>query len=144
MRNPKAKIPIISASTPIGQRIKTIFEPRFNGKSVKLVSVGTVDVQEKIEAFAPFADFNYMLHRLKIGDRSVLSIKTPTYGDFAGLSNNPVDVINIVHTAEEKFRRFTLEEQAKYNNDWRVWLTDVFSGKREEVAVATTNTEEDK
>lgn len=139
MRNPKAKIPVISASTPIGHRIKTIFEPRFNGSGVKLVSVGTVDVQEKIEAFAPFADMNYMLHRLKIGDRSVLSTKPPVYGDFAGLSDNPVDIINIVHSAEDKFRRFSLEEQAKFNNDWRVWLADVFSGKRDDVPVVNNN-----
>lgn len=113
--------------TPVGKRIKTVLEPRFNGSKIVLESVGELDVQERIEAFAPFADMNYMLHRLKVGDRSVISVKPPQYGDFSGLPTNPVDVINLVHSAESNFSGLDSAEKLKYNNDWRIWLANLLN-----------------
>lgn len=127
VRHPLAKIPSISRNTPIGERVKTVLEPRFNGKKVVLEAVGSLDIQEKIESYAPFADINYMLHRLKVGDRSVLSVNPPIYGDFANLPTNPVDVINLVHSAEANFAELDLETKKRFNNDWRVWLADLFT-----------------
>lgn len=127
MRHPNSKIPPISKDTPIGKRIKTVLEPRFNGKKVVLESVGTLDIQEKIESFAPFADINYMLHRLKVGDRSVISANLPIYGDFSALPTNPVDVINLVHSAEATFSELDLDTKKSFNNDWRVWLASLFN-----------------
>ena len=132
MRNPKSGVRPIRPCTPVGSRIKDVFEPRFNGHKIVLDKVGEMDIQEKIEAFAPFSDLNYMLHRLKVGDRSVISVNPPLYGDFSGLASNPIDVINIVHNAEERFGRFTLEEQSRYNNDWRVWLNELFTANKVE------------
>lgn len=128
MRNINSRIPVISKNTPVGKRIKIVLEPRFNGKKVVLESVGTLDIQEKIESFAPFADINYMLHRLKVGDRSVLSSVPPQYGDFSALPTNPVDVINLVHSAESSFAELDSKEKIKFNNDWRVWLASLFTG----------------
>lgn len=127
MRHPDSKIPSITKATPIGKRIKTVLEPRFNGKKVVLESVGTLDIQEKIESFAPFADINYMLHRLKVGDRSVISANPPIYGDFSALPTNPVDVINLVHSAEASFSELDLDTKKSFNNDWRVWLASIFN-----------------
>lgn len=127
MRNPASKVPRICRNTPVGKRLKTVLEPRFNGSKVVLESVGQLDIQERIESYAPFSDINYMLHRLKVGDRSVLSVTPPQYGDFTGLSTNPVDVINLVHSAESNFSELDTAEKLKYNNDWRVWLASLFN-----------------
>ena len=81
MRNPNSAVRPIRPCTPVGSRIKAVFEPRFNGHKIVLDKVGEMDIQEKIEAFAPFSDLNYMLHRLKVGDRSVISVNPPLYGD---------------------------------------------------------------
>ena len=35
-----------------------------------------------IDSFAPYTDLNYMLHRLSVGDTSVLSGRQAIYGDF--------------------------------------------------------------
>lgn len=111
-----------------GSKIHTHYEPRFNGTSVELVESGTTDIQKEIEAYGKYTDIHYMLHRLTVGDRSVLSIKAPIYGDFSGMPSNPVDAINLVHSAESAFGKLSLDERANYNNDYRAWLAAVLSG----------------
>ena len=127
MRNSKASIPDFgSISTPGGSRLKKVYHSVFDGKKIVLESSGVMDIQEQIESFAPFTDLNYMLHRLSVGDTSVLVKRTPLYGDFSRLPDNPVDVINLVHSAERKFTLLPVDEKEKYNNDYRVWLSAVF------------------
>ena len=127
MRNPKACIPDFrSIATPGGSRFKTVYHSVFDGKKIVLESSGVLDIQEQIESFAPFTDLNYMLHRLSVGDTSVLAKRTPMYGDFSRLPDNPVDAINLVHSAERKFTLLSVDEKEKYNNDYRVWLSAIF------------------
>lgn len=111
-----------------GSRYHTHFDSRFDGRRVVLVESGVSDIQETIEAFGKYTDLHYMLHRLSVGDNSVLSCRVPMYGDFSGLPTNPVDAINIVHSAEESFGKLSLEERASFNNDFRAWLVSRLSG----------------
>ena len=127
MRNPKACIPdFASIATPGGSRLKNVYHSVFDGKKIVLECSGVMDIQEQIESFAPFTDLNYMLHRLSVGDTSVLAKRTPMYGDFSRLPDNPVDAINLVHSAERKFIALPVDEKEKYNNDYRVWLSAIF------------------
>ena len=129
MRNPNARIPDPRSfvSCP-GSRVHIIYEGRFNGRSMSLVEVGREEIQPKINAYAPYTDLVYMLSRLKVNDLSVLSSRTPMYGDFSGLPTNPIDAINLVHSAENAFGRLSIDEKQKFNNDYRVWLASVLSG----------------
>ena len=64
MRNKEAKIPNIdSIHTFSGSPVRSILEPRFDGSTTKLVSVGEENIQDRIEAEAPYTDINYMLNR---------------------------------------------------------------------------------
>lgn len=129
MRNPFSRVPDASTfCSPSGSRTKIQYEGRFNGKHGTLVATGSIDTQDIINAYAPLTDINYMLHRLSIGDRSVLSTRAPMYGDFSGLPSNPVDAINMVENARSTFGRLPVEEKQKFNNDYRVWLAGLFSG----------------
>lgn len=129
MRNPYARVPdprsFVSCA---GSKYHIIYESRFNGRTLCLVEVGREEIQPKINAFAPYTDLVYMLSRLKVNDFSVLSSRPPMYGDFSGLPANPVDAINLVHSAESAFAGLPLDEKQKFNNDYRVWLASVFSG----------------
>lgn len=111
-----------------GSRFHTHYESRFDGKRVVLVESGVTDVQQSIEAFGKYTDLHYMLHRLSVGDNSVLTNRRPMYGDFSSLPSNPVDAINIVHSAESAFGHLSSEERAEYNNDFRAWLASRLSG----------------
>ena len=111
--------------TSSGERQHVRYEPRFNGSSVVLREVGREDIQQSIEAFAPYTDLNYMLSRLKVGDSSVLNTRQAMYGDFTGLPTNGIDAVNLVQTAESRFLELSAEDRQKFNNDFRVWLASM-------------------
>lgn len=130
MRNKQARIPNISSiNTFSGSPIHQILEPRFNGSTTQLVVTGEENIQDRIEAEAPFTDINYMLHRLSLGDQSVLSSKQPMYGDFTGLPSDPIEALNLVHESEAAFGRLSAEDKLKYNNDWKKWFADILSNR---------------
>ena len=110
-----------------GSRIHKRYESRFDGQTIKLVECGQEDIQQSIEAFAPFTDLNYMLSRLKVGDNSVLSSKQPIYGDLSGMPNNPIDAINTMRLAESRFLQLPLDTRKSFNNDYHLWLASVLS-----------------
>lgn len=129
MRNVNARLPDYGSirSCP-GSEYHVLYEPRFDGAKLSLVEVGCEEIQPKIEAYAPYTDLVYMLSRLKVNDLSVLSKSRPLYGDFTGMPDNPVDAINLIHGAERAFAELSAEEKQRYNNDYRVWLSQLFSG----------------
>ena len=111
--------------TPPGDPIHHICTGRFNGKTLSVVETGTEDIQQSIQAHAPFTDLRYMLSRLSVGDNSVLSSCQPIYGDFSGLFDNPIDAINAVNDARSRFDLLSPEEKNACNNDWRVWFASL-------------------
>ena len=129
MRNPNSRIPLVNDFvTPAGNRKKELFTPKFDGQRVSLVSSGFIDVQEKIDAYAPFCDISYMLSRLKVGDSSVINSAEPMYGDFTTIPRNPIDAINLVHDAERAFASLPDDIRSSCNNDWRVFFAKSIDG----------------
>lgn len=130
MRNKEARIPNVSSiHTASGSPIHKILEPRFDGVNTCLVVTGEENIQDRMEAEAPSTDINYMLHRLSLGDTSVLTSKRPMYGDFTGLPSDPIEALNLVHQSEYAFAQLSVDDKAKYNNDWRRWFADLLSGR---------------
>ena len=129
MRNPAARVsdPNSFVTDP-GSPIHVLHEARFNGSTLVMVETGQENIQDMIEAYAPYTDINYMLHRLTLGDTSVLSQRQALYGDFSQMPQNPVDAINLVHSAEDAFSTLPNDQKSHYNNDWRVWLNAVLMG----------------
>lgn len=112
-------------STPPGDNIHHICSGRFDGRTLKVVETGTEDIQQMIQAHAPFTDLRFMLSRLSVGDSSVLSSREPMYGDFSGLFDNPVDAINALNDARSRFDQLSAEDKKACNNDWRVWFASL-------------------
>ena len=126
MRNPFSKVSVPGEfCTPPGDPIHHICTGRFNGKTLSVVETGTEDIQQSIQAHAPFTDLRYMLSRLSVGDNSVISSRQPIYGDFSGLFDNPIDAINSVNAARSQFDLLSPEEKTACNNDWRVWFASL-------------------
>ncbi len=115
--------------TSPGTRTETLFTPKFNGSEIVLVKSGTVDVQERIESYAPYCDIRYMLTQLRLGDRSVLAPKQPLYGDFSGMPSHPVDAINFITDVQSTFDRLPEETKLACNNDWRVYFMQLVTGQ---------------
>lgn len=130
MRNKHAGIPnIASIHTYSGSPVHQILEPRFDGTVTRLVVTGEENIQDRMEAEAPMTDINYMLHRLSLGDQSVLSSRRPMYGDFTGLPSDPIEALNLVHQSEYAFSLLPAEDKRKFNNDWKQWFADLLSHK---------------
>lgn len=128
MRKPN-HIPAVSdIVTASGTRKKPIYTPRFDGECISLRVTGSIDIQDSINSYAPYCDLRYMLTRLKVGDTSVLSSRSPSYGDFTGLPGNPVDTLNLIHDVERSFAQLPDEVRLSCNNDWRVYFTRLCSG----------------
>lgn len=125
MRNPASSVrPVSDFVTSPGCCTHVIYEPRFDGRQLTVKAVGSEDIQERIESYAPYTDLNYMLQRLSVGDTAVCAKSPPMYGDFSGLPDNPVDAINLIHNAEANFSLLSSDEKAVYNNGFRRWLAD--------------------
>lgn len=123
-----SKIPNIgSIFTVSGNRKKTIFTPVFNGSSIVLRESGTVDIQDSINAYGPYTDVRYMLHRLKVGDTSVLTSSAPLFGDFTSFPDNPVHALNLMADVQRRFNELPESVRMANNNDCRVYSTNLFS-----------------
>lgn len=128
MRKPNHVPDVSSIFTASGSRKKPIYTPRFDGECISLRETGSIDIQDSINAYAPYCDLRYMLTRLKAGDSSVLASSPASYGDFTGLPGNPVDTLNLIHDVERSFSELPDDIRLSCNNDWRVYFTRLCSG----------------
>lgn len=125
------RIPSISdVITSPGSRTETLFTPKFNGSEIVLVKSGTVDVQDRIDSYGPYCDLRYMLTQLKLGDSSVLSSRTPLFGDFSGFPAHPVDALNFIGDVERTFNQLPDDVKASCNNDWRQYFVQLVTFQR--------------
>lgn len=131
MRRPNRIPNVLDYVTPSGSRIHEIREGRWNGDALVLTVIGTEDIQDRIQAYAPYCDLHYMLHCLGRGDNSVCTKRAPLYGDLSGMPDNPVDTINMINNARDRFDALTLDVRQKYNNDYLKWLTSKMSTGKE-------------
>ena len=113
--------------TSPGSRVETLYAPSFNGSEIVLSVSGTVDVQDRINSFAPYTDIRYMLNQLKVGDSSVLSSRQPMFGDFSAMPAHPVDALNFIGDVQRRFQQLPDDVKAACNNDWRVYFVRQFA-----------------
>ena len=113
--------------TSPGSRTETLYVPSFNGSEIVLKKSGTVDIQDRINSFAPYCDIRYMLNQLKVGDASVLSARPPLFGDFSSMPSHPIDALNLISDVERRFDSLSEDVKASCNNDWRVYFARMFS-----------------
>ena len=129
MRKPSVVPDVHNIFTESGCRKKSLFTPRFDGSKITLVESGTIDIQDEINSYAPYSDLRYMMSRLKVGDSSVLKSQSPLYGDFTSIPHNAVDAVNLLHDVERHFATLSEDERSACNNDWRVYLANLFNNQ---------------
>lgn len=125
--------------TSPGSPVETLYTPSFNGSEIILTVSGSVDVQERINSYAPYCDIRYMLNQLKVGDTSVLASRQPMFGDFSSFPVHPVDALNLVSDVERRFDLLPEDVKADCNNDWRVYFTRLFAPLDDRASVVPNN-----
>lgn len=119
-----------SFCTDPGSRYRTLFSPivRPDG-TIQLVESGKEDIQEYIQSQKDKTDMSFILSRMAAGDTSVLTDKTPMYGDFTSMPKNYAEALQLVIDREADFMKLPLEVRNKFNNDFRQWFAQ--SGSEE-------------
>ena len=130
MRNPNSRIPDFSdfISCP-GERYRVLYSPRvLSDGSVDLVESGKDDLQDFIESFRASTDIAFIVQRLAIGDTSVLSSRTPMFGDFiSGVPHTYAEALQLVIDGERRFNDLPLDVRNVFNNDFRRWFASAGS-----------------
>lgn len=106
-----------------GSRYRTLFSPivRPDG-TIELVESGKEDIQEFIQSQKAHTDMSFILSRMAVGDTSVLTDKTPMYGDFTVMPKTYAEALQLVIDREADFMKLPLDVRNKFNNDFRQWF----------------------
>lgn len=105
--------------TSIGNPIIETFTGRYDKNGdLQLVSTGTENLYDKIQAEAAACDMDNILRRFANGDISVLSQSQGIYADVADAPMHFTDALNMVRAVEAEFDKLPAEEREKYDNDW--------------------------
>ena len=105
--------------TSIGNPIVETFAGRYDKNGdLQLVSTGTENLYDKIQAEAAACDMDNILRRFANGDISVLSQSQGVYADVSGAPMHFTDALNMVHSVEDAFAQLPADEREKFDNDW--------------------------
>lgn len=105
--------------TSIGNPIVETFTGRYDKNGdLQLVSTGTENLYDKIQAEAAACDMDNILRRFANGDISVLSQTQGVYADVAAAPMHFTDALNMVRSVEDAFAQLPSDEREKYDNDW--------------------------
>lgn len=106
-----------------GDRYHVTYSPIVNNDgTITLVESGKDDIQEMINSFRDSTDMSFILSRMAIGDTSVLTDKTPMYGDFTQFPKTYAGALQLVIDAENQFNSLPLDVRNKFDNDFRRWF----------------------
>lgn len=105
--------------TSIGNPIVETFTGRYDKNGdLQLVSTGTENLYDKIQAEAAACDMDNILRRFANGDISVLSQAQGVYADVADAPMHFTDALNMVRSVEDAFAQLPADEREKFDNDW--------------------------
>lgn len=124
MRNEYAKVsdPNSFVTCP-GSPIHTIYSAkvREDGKII-LKESGKENIQQSIDSFRESTDMQYIIHRLALGDTSVLNQNTPHFGDFTQMPKTYAESLQLVIDSKKKFYELPVDVRAKFDNDFNQWF----------------------
>lgn len=105
--------------TSIGNPIVETFTGRYDKNGdLQLVSTGTENLYDKIQAEAAACDMDNILRRFANGDISVLSQAQGVYADVADAPMHFTDALNMVRSVEDAFAQLPADDREKFDNDW--------------------------
>ena len=105
--------------TSIGNPIVETFTGRYDKHGdLQLVSTGTENLYDKIQAEAAACDMDNILRRFANGDISVLSQAQGVFADVADAPMHFTDALNMVRSVEDAFSQLSADEREKFDNDW--------------------------
>lgn len=112
--------------TDPGTRIHPLYAPQYDESGhFDLVQTGEVNVYDEIQSHADSVDINILLKRYAEGDPEALSRAQAAFMDVSGVPDSYAEVLNRLIDAENAFMQLPLDERAKYDHSFEVWLSAV-------------------
>lgn len=112
--------------TEPGTQIHTLYSPRFDDTGhYDLVESGTINIYDEIQSHADSVDINILLKRYAEGDVEALSRRQAAFMDVTDMPSTYAEVLNTLIDAENVFMSLPVEERAKYDHSFQVWLSSL-------------------
>lgn len=94
-----------------------------------LRTVGTDNIDERIQSHAAGADIVSLARRCQLGDPSVVRTDSPMYIDTVGAPKTPIDMLNTMANVRKTFESLPADRRAEYDNDFNKFFVSIFSDK---------------
>lgn len=113
--------------TPSGSKFLNVYQEQISKKSGKkeLVKTGETDVYEMIQQDLEQSKIEYIIHKLAIGDYSVLKQADITFVDATTMPKTLMELQNIVVKAKEEFSKFPAEVRKEFNNSPEQYVSEM-------------------
>lgn len=108
-----------------GSRYENTYQEEINKKSgkIELVKVGETCVYDLIQADLEQSKIENIIHKLAMGDYSVLRQAQLTYADENDFPKNLMEAQNIVIKAKQEFDKFPVEVKKEFNNSAEQYIS---------------------
>lgn len=129
MRNEKARVPDPNSFvTSPGETERVVYTSKVQEDgTILLTPCGKENIKEYINSYVDQTDIHYIMQQLSMGNVSVLSNKSPMYGDFTEAPKDLRHAMQIMIDGEKAFYDLPLDTRQKFNNDYRQWLVSAGS-----------------
>lgn len=113
--------------TPTGSKFLNIYQEEISKKTGKkeLVKTGETDMYKMIQQDLEQSKIEYIIHKLAIGDLSVLKQADITYVDATEMPKTLMEMQNIVVKAKEEFNKFPAEVRKEFNNSPEQYVSEM-------------------
>lgn len=110
-----------------GSRYENVYEEEIDKKSggKHLVKVGQTCVYDKIQADLEQSKIENIIHKLAMGDLSVLKQAELTYADADDFPKSLMEAQNIVIKAKQEFEAFPVEVKKLFNNSAEQYVSEI-------------------
>lgn len=109
-----------------GNPVHTLYTAHFDETGhYELVEDGKVNVYDEIQSHADSVDIHILLKRYAEGDATALARVQGQYLDVTGMPKTYAELFNVLNDAENVFLQLPLEERAKYDHSFEVWLSSL-------------------
>lgn len=109
-----------------GSEVHVIYAPHFDDTGhYELVESGKINIYDEIQSHADSVDIHILLKRYAEGDAEALSRAQGAFLDVTGMPKTYAEMLNVLNDANQIFLQLPLEERAKYDHSFEVWLSSL-------------------
>lgn len=109
-----------------GSPIHVTYAPHFDDTGhYELVESGKINIYDEIQSHADSVDIHVLLKMYAEGDASALVRRQGSFMDVTGMPSTYAEMLNVLNDANQIFLQLPVDERAKYDHSFEVWLSSL-------------------